>query len=134
MAEIDPQMLLGASGLASGILAFGAIALVALLAIYLYVAFALMAMAKRTNTPNGWLAFIPIANVYLMTQIAGLSGWYTLGLLLGLIPVVGWIALSALFVFIFWKIAENLKRPGWWGLLQLVPVVNLIMIGVMAWG
>jgi len=134
MAEIDPQMLLGASGLASGILAFGAIAVVALIAVYLYVAFALMAMAKRTNTPNGWLAFIPIANVYLMTQIAGLSGWYTLGLLLGIIPVVGWIALSALFVFIFWKIAENLKRPGWWGLLQLVPVVNLIMIGVMAWG
>ena len=104
------------------------------LALYIYVAVALMAIAKRTNTPNAWLAFIPIANIYLMTQIAGLPAWYTLIILLPIIPLIGYLAMVIVMIYFWWKIAEAINKPGWWSLLLLIPVVNLVMIGIMAWG
>ena len=52
---------------------------VVLLIVYIYSALALMAIAKRTKTKNAWLAWIPIANIYLMTQIGGLHPAWTLG-------------------------------------------------------
>lgn len=110
------------------------VSLVVGLAAYLYAAFALMAIAKRTSTPNGWLAFIPIANVYLMIQIARLPWWWILSILLAIIPVLGAFLALAATIYIWWKIAERLGKPGWWSLLLLVPVVNLVIIGIMAWG
>jgi len=110
------------------------VALIVGIVLYVYFALALMAIAKKTDTPNTWLAWIPIANVYLMTQIAGLPEWYTLGILLGLIPFVGSIAVAVLFVYFFWKIAEAIGKPGWWGILTIIPIVNLIIVGIMAWG
>ncbi len=117
----------------AGLLSSGFAVGVGLLA-YLYAAFALMAMAKKTNTPNGWLGFIPIANVYLMTQIAGLPWWWTLCVLAAIIPVLGGLVMLGAMIYIWWRIAERLGKPGWWSLLLLVPIVNLIIIGVMAWG
>ncbi len=110
------------------------VSLVIGLAAYLYAAFALMAMARRSNTPNGWLAFVPIANVYLMTQIAGLPWWWILSILLAIIPVLGPILSGIAMIYIWWRIAERLGKPGWWSLLLLVPVINLVIIGLMAWG
>ncbi len=110
------------------------VALIIGLAAYLYSAFALWAMANKTNTPNGWLGFIPIANVYLMTQIAKLPWWWTLCLVVAIIPIIGGIVMLAAMIYIWWKIAENLGNPGWWSLLLLIPVVNLIIIGILAWG
>jgi len=115
------------------IAAVGMTALVIAGALYLYFALALMAIAKKTNTKNGWLAFIPIANVYLMTQIAGLPAWYTLAVLLPIIPIIGGLALMAVMVYFWWLIAEKLGKPGWWGILLLIPVVNLVIVGMLAW-
>lgn len=39
-------------------------------AAYVYVALALSTIATKTNTENGWLAWIPIANLILMFNIA----------------------------------------------------------------
>jgi hypothetical protein len=97
------------------------------IAMYLFMAFALMAIAKKTNTPNGWLAFIPIANIYLMTQIAKLAWWW---ILLLFVPFVNIFA----GIYIWWKISENIGKPGWWSLLLLIPIVNLVIIVIMAWG
>lgn len=104
------------------------------LAAYLFSGFALMAMAKKTNTPNGWLGFIPIANVYLMTQIAKLPWWWTLSILLAVIPILGAIVMAVAMVYIWWKICENLGKPGWWSLLLLIPIVNIVIIAILAWG
>lgn len=109
-------------------------ALVIILILYLYAAFALMAIAKRTKTKDGWLAFIPIANIYLMTQIAGLSGWWTLAIFAGLIPMIGTLAVLAAMIYFWYLIAEKCKRPGWWGILFIIPIVNLVVIGILAWG
>ncbi len=103
------------------------------LAVYIYAALALMTIAKKTKTPNGWLAFIPLANVYLLTQLAEVSGWYTLILLVGLIPILGSFVIAGFMAWFFWRIAERLKKPGYWGILMLIPIVNLILLGILAW-
>jgi len=108
--------------------------LIVLISLYVYVGFAVRAIARKTGTLRPWLAFVPIANVYLMAKIADLSGWYTTSLLLALIPFIGPVITTATFVYIWWKIAEKLRKPGWWGVLILLPIVNLIIMGRMAWG
>jgi hypothetical protein len=125
------------SGLAA-LLALGAViavvVIIILLAVYIYTAVALMAIAKRTKTKNGWLAFIPIANFYLIAVIAKQPWWYMFGFLFAFIPVVGVIGVLAWIIFLWWKVAEVVKRPGWYGILMAIPLVNLVVIGIMAWG
>jgi hypothetical protein len=120
-----------------GILAFIAgflvIALILGIAIYIYAAIALMTIAKKTGTPNGWLAFIPIANIYLVTQMAGQNGLWTLIVLAPLIPFIGQIAMIVVMIWLFWIVVEKIKFPGWTSLLLLIPIVNLVMLGVWAW-
>ncbi|MBC8500326.1 MAG: hypothetical protein ISS25_01520 [Nanoarchaeota archaeon] len=109
------------------------LALIIGLAVYVYIAIALMTIAKKTNTPLAWLAWIPLANIYLMTQIADLSWWWTLAILLPIIPFIGQIALIVIMVWWWWKIAEKRGFPGWLGILTIIPLVNLIVMGVLAW-
>ncbi len=106
------------------------------IAIYAYTALVLMTIAKKTKTKNGWLAWIPIANIYLMTQIAKMPGWLTAIFVLAVIPYIGIIfslASIPLGVVLWWKIAEARKLPGWIALFMLIPLGNLIIMGVIAW-
>ena len=126
-------------GMGGGALAiFAAMGIIALfigIALYIFFALALMTIAKKTKTENPWLAWIPIANIYLMVIVAKKEWWWTLVILfLPLIPVLGGIASLAASIYIWWLIAERLNKPGWWALLMLIPVVNLAVIGVLAWG
>ena len=34
----------------------------------------------------------------------------------------------------WWKIAEARQKPGWYGLLMMVPIVNFVVMGMLAWG
>ena len=122
------------AGFLAAMAGFLMVFLVVMLIVYLYSAFALMAIAKKKNTPNAWLAFIPIANIYLMTQIAGLPAWYTAGIVLVFIPFAGQILFTVLIVLIWWKICEALSKPGWWGVLMIIPIVNFVIMGILAWG
>ena len=92
-----------------------------------------MGLAKKTKTPNGWLAFIPIANVYLVTQMAGVSALWTLVVFATIIPFIGSLAMMAAMIWMFWQVAEKINFPGWTSLLLLVPLVNLVMLGIWAW-
>ena len=64
--------------------------------------------------------------------------WWPWLFLIGIIiPFVGGLLLLAFSVFGIiwqWKMFEAVGKPGWWALLCLIPVVNLIMIGIAAWG
>lgn len=96
------------------------------LAMYVYTALALQTIAKKTNTENPWLAWIPIANFILMLNIAKKPLWW---IILCLIPLV-----NIVFIIIAWMaIAEARHKPSWWGILLIVPVVNLIVPGYLAW-
>lgn len=96
------------------------------LATYVYVALALSTIADKTNTENGWLAWIPIANVILMLNIARKPIWW---IVLCLIPLVN----IVIFIILWMGIAEARNKPSWWGVLMLVPVVSLIVPGYLAW-
>ena len=115
----------------AGILVF---VLVLFIVFYIYMALALMAIAKRTGTPNGWLAWIPIANFYLMADIAKVPWWTMFAFLLVFVPFVGGPAFLAVTIWWWWKIAEARGKPGWWGILMLIPIVNLVVMGMLAWG
>ncbi len=102
--------------------------------IYIFTALALMVIAKKTKTENAWLAWIPVANLYLMTKIAGVSWWTLLIVLFGnFIPILGGIAALAVMIWWWWKIAEARNKPGWYGILMLIPIVNLIVMAILAW-
>lgn len=103
------------------------------IAVYIYMALALMTIAKKTKTPRPWLAWIPIANFYLMTQIAGVSGLVTLVLLASFIPYIGGLIIAGVSAWLWWRIAEERHRPGWWGILTIIPIVNLVIMGMLAW-
>ena len=128
----DISTLIGAGSLAA-LGAFFAVIVAVGIAVYIYFAIALMTIAKKTNTKNAWFAWIPILDIYLMLMIAELPGWYLVGLLASFIPVIGNILVTAGMIYLFWKVAEARNKPGWYGILMIVPVVNLIIIGMLAW-
>ena len=95
------------------------------LAAYVWFALCLHTIANKTGAPNGWLAWLPIANLYLMCQVAGRSGWWTV---LFFIPL-----LNLIIAIIVWVgIAEARGKPAWLGILMIIPVINLIVPGILA--
>lgn len=93
---------------------------------YVYMALALQTIATKTGTPDGWLAWVPIGNAFLMLNIAKKPLWW---FLLFLIPLVN----IAILVVVWMAIAEARQKPNWWGILAIVPVANLIVPGMLAW-
>jgi hypothetical protein len=100
--------------------------LVFALAAYVYTALALSTIAQKTNTENAWLAWIPIANIILMLNIARKPIWW---IVLCLIPLVN----IVIFIIVWMGIAEARNKPSWWGVLMIVPIVSLIVPGYLAW-
>lgn len=92
---------------------------------YIYVAICLTKIAKKTNTENGWFAWIPILNVFLMLMIAKKPLWW---FILMLIPIVNFIIV----IIVWMAIAEARGKPNWIGILTIVPFVNIIILGYLA--
>lgn len=99
--------------------------LVLSIGLYLYMSLCFYMMAKKTNTPNPGLVFVPIVNLFVVPQIAGKPGWW--GILL-CIPLVN----LAISIVIFMEISKRLGKPEWVGVLMIVPVVNLIVPAYLA--
>ena len=96
-----------------------------IVAVYVWAALCLYIIAKKTSTPNPWLAWIPIANIYLACKIAGKPGWWTV---LFFIPIVNIVFV----IIVWWRIAEARKKPGWLAILLVIPIVNLVIEGILA--
>ncbi len=119
---------------------------------YVYQALSLYYIARKTKTPNEWLAWIPIGNLVLMANIAKMHWWpvllYVPGIFFMFISIVAsimgnmvleiiftvlsYIAMIALGVYMImwlWKIYENVSRPGYWSLVPLIiSVISLSMV------
>jgi len=107
---------------------------VLLVGLYIYSAIVLMTIAKKTRTKDPWLAWIPIANLYLMTKIAKVPWWTIIVLIAGgVIPFVGAAIIIGITTWWWWKICEARKKPEWYSLLMLIPIVNLVIMGIIAW-
>ncbi|MBU0459714.1 MAG: hypothetical protein KKH52_01795 [Nanoarchaeota archaeon] len=121
-------------------LGFAVFGLLIGIGLYVYMALALMTVAKRLKDKQPWLAWIPVANLVLMARLAKMHWWPVLLVIGMIIPFVNFVAGIALLVFTMiwmWKICEARKRPGWWAILVLIPFVGgiwgLVMWGILAW-
>lgn len=88
---------------------------------YILTAISLMTIAKKTNTDNGWFAWIPILNFVLLIQIARQPLWLLLFYLLGC---------TAPFVYAYnwYGVAEQRGKSGILiAILTFVPIVNLLV-------
>jgi hypothetical protein len=95
-------------------------------AAYVYMSLALQTIADKTKTENSWLAWIPIANLILMLNIAKKPMWW---LILFFVPLVN----IVIAIMVWMAVAEARGKPSWWGVLTIVPVANLIVPGMLAW-
>ncbi len=123
---MDPEMAAAAGGMA--IAAFGVVLVLLLIIIavfYVYFALVYSKLAKKTNTEDAWLAWIPIANIYLLLKIAGKPGWW---LILYFVPLVNIVVA----IIVWMEIARRLNKPDWLGILVIVPMANLVMPGYLA--
>jgi Family of unknown function (DUF5684) len=93
---------------------------------YVYMSLALQTIATKTGTANAWLAWIPIANLFLMLSVAKKPMWWFLLFLIPLANVV-------VAIMVWMAVAEARGKPNWWGILMIVPLVNLVVPGYLAW-
>jgi hypothetical protein len=100
--------------------------------LYIFSCFCLKRIAEKTNQENIWMAWIPIANIFLTCKIAGLSYWWILGFLLAIIPYVGWLCVSCVVVYMWYKICLLLKKPVLFAFLMAVPLANFVVMGYLA--
>ena len=124
------------AGLAGAFAALGAFAFAVGIALYVYYAWAWMTIAKKLNYDKPWLAWIPIANLFLIPILAK-KEW-----LWGFIFILP-IANIVFYIMWTWKIFEMRKYPGWLSLvilLSFIPmlsaiagIANLVIIGLVAW-
>lgn len=109
-----------------------------MIALYVYMSLAFVKIAKKAKLSSPGIAWIPGFGPTIIAFRKAKMHWWPWLLLIGLIiPVVGFIPLIVFCVFATiwtWKLFEAIKKPGWWAILMLIPVVNLIMIGIIAWG
>jgi len=94
--------------------------------LYVYFALALKTIAEKTNTENGWWAWVPILQAVLLLNIAKKPVWW---IILFFIPLVN----IVIVVITMMAVAEARNKPSWWGILMIIPVVSLIVPGYLAW-
>jgi len=90
-----------------------------------------MNIAKRLNEENPWYAWIPILNVVLLFRMGDQN---PLLILLVLIPGIGALVVGILSIIALMNICEKRGYDKLLGLLALVPVANIVLLGILAWG
>jgi len=115
----------------------------ALLAIglYIYTSFAFMSLAKKNKQSSPGIAWIPSVGPLIIAFRASKMHWWPWLLLIGLIiPVINFFAgiVFAVFAIIWiWKLFESVGHPGWYILLNFIPLVGgiifLVLLGMAAW-
>ena len=146
MPGISPDMLIS---MMTGIGILGAIIPIIL---YLFTSFMLFFIARKTNTNLPWLAFIPIANLILMINIAGKPlKWLLLflvpilapfvgllapmdptgGILMGCLMVVLILVPMVAWLFVSLGIARARGKSAVWGILLFLPCTNIIALAYL---
>jgi len=124
------------AGMMAMMAAFAGIFIIVGIALYVYYALVWMTIAKKLKYKKPWLAWIPVANFFLIPILAK-KDWVW-GFMF-FVPIAG-----AVFFFIWtWNIYEQRKYPGWLCLapvLGFIPVVGflggiaqLVIMGLVAW-
>ncbi len=96
-----------------------------LLIVYIYFCLCLQFIAVKTDTKYPWLAWIPLANIFLMCSIGKIRFWW---ILLLLVPIVNVIV----DFFMWFKVIKARNKPGWLLILMILPLINYIVMGYLA--
>jgi|APSaa5957512622_1039677.scaffolds.fasta_scaffold53603_2 hypothetical protein len=106
------------------------IAMIFFAGFYIYHALAWYSIAKKLKYKNPWLAWIPIANLFLIPILAKKKAVWGLMFLVPIANIV-------FFIIWNWKIFKRRKQPGWFALAPIIPqiggILYLIAIGIVAW-
>ena len=96
------------------------------LVVFIYLGFCLYKIAQNCGEKeSAWWAFVPIVQVFLMLKVARKPLWW---FLLFLVPIV-----NIIFLAITWvHIAQNCGASGVWGVLAVIPILNLFAWGKLA--
>lgn len=135
--EIDPAAAGAFAGVAVGLLVFMLFfVFLFLVALYVYTAWAWMTIARKLKHPYPWLAWIPVANLFLYPMLAKKSAWWGLILFVPIVNIV-------FFIMWTWSIYEQRNYPPWLSLVvigALLPAVGtaftiavLVIWGLVAW-
>jgi hypothetical protein len=114
---------------------------------YIWFVLCLAAIARKSRLGMWWLSPLPVANFALMCSLGKRSSrcfWaFTLPFVALVVGLAVWLPLWTLGWLVVWSvtwaaawtgIARERGKPAALGLLILVPVVNLALLGVLAFG
>jgi hypothetical protein len=147
-----PKGLMAAAGIV-GLLS-GVFGILLQIGIYVFTALCLFRIGKRLDVPNSWIAWIPVLNYF--WPLVGAAGqtvkWgiiylIVIPLLAGLVAslfamaspmlamlvlgIVGLVVLG-LYIYLWMNVSENLGKERLLGLLMIIPIVNFIFMGYLA--
>ena len=111
------------SGYAGG--GFGGMILFVWAVLYFYFAFTQYKIAQKVGHQSPWWSWIPVLNLFQQIQMAGKEWWW---FILYLVPVVNIFAMAYIWVCI----AKNCHKPAFWGILSILPFLNFIAWGYLA--
>ncbi len=94
---------------------------------YCYFTFAQFKVAQKLNHDNPWFAFIPILNTVQLVQMANKPLHWLIFLF---IPIVNIVCFAILWI----ETAKAVGQPSWVGFCMLLPFINFVSAGMMAWG
>ncbi len=110
----------------SGLLAaFGILNFLVVIAFYVYFCLCLFLIARKLGVPAAWTAWIPLVQIWTIVASAGKAWWW---ILLLIIPLVN----AIVAIYLWMCISENLGKEKLLGLLMILPVVNFVFLGVLA--
>jgi hypothetical protein len=126
-----------------------------LIIFYVYYSLVLQTISKKLNYSKPWLAWIPLANLFLYPILAKRSWLYGFVYIIpfAFIPFISYISENLLLIPYLliiliisyynvswtWKIFNRRKYPGWLSLSQLFIflgfgfILYLVILGIVAW-
>ncbi len=110
---------------------FVGILVIVYIAIIVFEIAALWKVFVKAGQP-GWAAIIPIYNLYILLKVIGRPGWWILLFLLGIIPLVGWIAVLVLGIIIAIDLAKSFAKSS--GFAVGLFLLNFIFIPILGFG
>ncbi len=114
---------------------------------YFWLSICLMIIARKVHVGGWWAGWIPVMNFKVMCAAAKSSGacfWRLFIVLLALVAgialwipvwIAAWLVLGAIVWVITWsRICRERHYPPVLGLLSVIPVLNLVLFGILAFG
>jgi hypothetical protein len=99
--------------------------LIFFLAYYIYMSICYYKIAKKTDTPDAWFAWIPILDMLLALQIAKKPTWWIIWFFVPLANIIT-------YILVWMGISKTLEKQEWLGVLMIISPINLIIPGYLA--